>query len=75
MKKKYWSCVLTVELDDDQELPNGCDFPMRVAVDSACMPYGVRAVSINTVWGLSERATKKLISESCKDENNEPIVA
>jgi hypothetical protein len=75
MKKKYWSCVLTVELDDDQELPNGCDFPMRVAVDAACNSIGVRAVELSSGWGLTEVGAKNVINESCKDENNTPIIA
>jgi hypothetical protein len=65
--KKYWSCVLEVDVDGD--LPSGSDFPMRVSVVGSAEILGFTVTALSSGWGLSEKGAQAVINESCKDEN------
>lgn len=70
--KKYWCCVL--EVDIDGELPNGCDFPMRVSVVGSAEALGATVAALSSGWGLSEKGAQAVINESCKDENQKSSI-
>ena len=46
---RVWQCRIVV--DDDQELPEGFDFPPRRAAIGACEEAGVEVVACFSGWG------------------------
>lgn len=55
MNLQYWSCVLTAQVEDGKDLPNGADLPLRHSVIEGCMAIGVSAIQLSSGWGVTER--------------------
>jgi len=71
MKKRYWLCV--IRPTDQDKLPSGSDFPMRVAVQDVfrALTGGHEADDCWSGWGVTEAGKDALLEvDTLRGENH-----
>lgn len=74
--KRYWFCVVEVDLPQGVELPDGADNLMRNAVQvqaEAIRGVGNRGANVGEVfsgWGLNDKGARSIKLESIMPDNN-----
>ena len=65
---RVWQCRIVV--DDDQELPDGFDFPPRRAAINAVLEHGVEVVSCFSGWGNQTTLEEEYVIERKRDRTS-----